>query len=64
MASEALKLSKLLNKVTTILPYGSSFVAVMKTVIDISAVFKRKHSVHFFLARIVDIVDEMGISGF
>lgn len=64
LETEALKLNNIANMVTRKVRYNSSLVAVVKFVINISAVVKRGHSVHFVVARIADIVDYMEFSGF
>lgn len=62
--TEALKQSNLLNTVTSIVRRDSSFVAVVKSIMNFSATFKNEQSRSFLTARIVDIVEDRVSSDF
>lgn len=57
--TEPLKLSNLPNKVTSIVRRDSSFLAIVKSVINFSDVFKEERGVSYLAARGVDIVMNM-----
>lgn len=59
---DALKQSSLANKVTNIVRRDSFFVAIVKSVINYSAVFEKEHGVSFVAARKLDIAEYMVLS--
>lgn len=62
--TEAFKLIKLTNKVTSIVRCDSSFIAVIKSVVNFREAFKKKHGISFLAAWIADIVNDMLWSDF
>lgn len=63
-ATDALKLSYFAHKVTSILLRSPFFVAIVKFLINCSAVFKKEHVVTFHLVRMVDVVKDSVSSDF
>lgn len=57
--TEALKLSSLANKVTSVVRSDSSSVAIVKFATDFTATFEKEHAVFFLDALIVHIVEDM-----
>lgn len=58
--TNVLKLSTLANKVTSIGLCNTSFAGKVKPVMNFRAAFKKEHDVSFYIAQMVDIVDDMG----
>lgn len=57
--TEAIKLNNVSNKLTGLIWRDSSFVEVMKFVLNFIVAFQRGHGVSFIAVRMVDIVDDM-----
>lgn len=62
--SEALKLSSLLSKMTTIMRHNSLLVAIVKSVVNFSAASEKKLGVFFLAAWMRNIVENMILSKF
>lgn len=64
METEALKQSILENTVTSIVRHVSSFVAIVKSVLNFSATLEKEHVVSFLAIRILEVLKNIVSSAF